>query len=260
MSSIKWLLEELGAFAFTDVDKQHLADLLAQSYLLAKAQAYQKAIASTQHVVTIHQPWQPGESDVRHAQQWANGQVESIVSTYEEMLQHAIEQMSEEPQEAIDDVIGHAKKKAKDLVSQIAQWFLLFLPWKTKQIAHHTWSTGGNDGVNEFIEEIQRSEKSIGGGGDGTAGQDNGGSDDTGGSDNNVEGDTSVLRVKIVPAESSSDFCADYAGKTFSLNDTIPDFPAHPFCRHGKKIIIVNARNAEESILADLLSESEVVS
>lgn len=230
MSSIKWLLEELGAFAFTDVDKQHLADLLAQSYLLAKAQAYQKAIASTQHVVTIHQPWQPGESDVRHAQQWANGQVESIVSTYEEMLQHAIEQMSEEPQEAIDDVIGHAKKKAKDLVSQIAQWFLLFLPWKTKQIAHHTWSTGGNDGVNEFIEEILQSEKA--GSGDTT--------NVTPGSGSNVEGDTSILRVVVLPTKSSSDFCAEYAGKTFTLHNNIPDFPAHINCIHYKQIIIVD--------------------
>lgn len=238
MSSMKWLLEELGAFAFTDADKQHLTDLLAQSYLLAKAQAYQKAITTTQHVVTIRQPWQPDESDVKHAQQWAREQVESIVSTYEEMLQNAIEQMSEEPQEAIGDVIGHAKKKAKDLASQIAQWFLLFLPWKTKQIAGYTWSTGSNDGTNKFIEEILQSEKTGSDGDNGTAGPDGSGSGGTAGTDSNVVGDTSKLEVIVLPAHSSSDECAAIAGKRFALGEA-PELPMHPNCIHYKTIIIV---------------------
>jgi hypothetical protein len=216
----------IKSYAFTEADKQHLTDLLAKSYLLAKTQAYQKAIASTKHVVTIHQPWQPSESDVTHAQQWASEQVDSIAETYEEMLQHAIEQMAEEPQEAIGDVIGKAKKKAKDLADQIAQWFLVFLPWKTKQIATQTWGTGANDGTNEFIEEVQGSKKA-------------GSSDGTTGSDNNVEGDTSLLRVIVLPAHSSSDECAAIAGKQFALGKA-PDLPMHINCIHYKEIILTD--------------------
>ncbi len=42
------------------------------------------------------------------------------------------------------------------------------------------------------------------------------------------------LRARVVPSESSSDFCQQYAGQTFTLDELndIPAFPAHPNCIH----------------------------
>jgi hypothetical protein len=202
----------IKAYAFTEADKQHLTDLLAKSYLLAKTQAYNRAISRTKHVVTIRKPWQPGESDVESAQKWATTQVDGIAETYETLLQHAIEQMAEQPHEAIGDVIG----KVKDVVGKIGDWFKGFLPWKTQQVADQTWNEGDNDGTEQFIDEVQ-DDKNV---------------------DEVVSGGRSMLRVVILPANSSSDFCSDYAGQSFSLNDNIPEFPAHVGCIHYREMTI----------------------
>lgn len=225
MSSVKWLLEELDAFAFTETDKQHLTDLLAKSYLLAKIQAYNRAISRTKHVVTIRKPWQPSERDVKQAQKWATTQVDSIAETYETLLQHAIEQMLEQPHEALGDVIG----KVKDIVDKIGDWFKGFLPWKTQQIADQTWGTGANDGTEQFIEDAL----------------------DGNNADEVVDDGLIQVRVRIEPGESSSDYCKNYAGEEYSLEEYKNlgiAFPAHPNCIHSAEIYTVSARDATESI------------
>lgn len=222
MSSVAQMVK---AYAFTAADKQHLTDLLAKSYLLAKTQAYQKAIARTKHVVTIRKPWQPGESDVKQAQKWATTQVDSIADTYETLLQHAIEQMSEQPHEALGDVIG----KVKDVVSAIGDWFKGFLPWKTQQIADQTWGTGSNDGTEQFIEDVL----------------------DKDNVDEVVDDGLVQVRVRIEPGESSSDFCKNYAGEEYSLEEYKNlgiAFPAHPNCIHSAEIYTVSARDTTESV------------
>ena len=210
----------VSAYAFTPEDKQRLASVLAQAYLQAKAQAYQRALATTAHIVYIRTPWQVDASEVEKAQQWATTQVESIVETYETLLRHAIEEIAQE--RALSDVIGKAKEKAK----QIAEWFLLFLPWKTKQIADHTWSTGDNAGTQQFISDVQdkrsahveQSKKNV---------------------HEVVSDGKSLLKVMVLPAHSSSDECAEIAGVTFSL-DKAPSPPMHIGCIHYLEMVIVD--------------------
>ena len=200
----------VAAYVFTDADKRQLVNTLAKGYLLAKAQAYQRAQTHAGHVVRIHKPWQVSESEVKKSQQWASKQVESIAETYETLLRHAIEELPQE--RAIGDVIGGIK----NVVSAIGDWISGFLPWKVKQIADNTWSTGDNAGTEQFIDDVQ--------------------------DENNVDEveDDGLLRLQILiePDHSSSDFCQDYAGNTYALSDNIPSFPAHVNCRHYKTIVV----------------------
>lgn len=203
----------VAAYAFTDADKEQLVNILAKSYLLAKTQAYNRAVSRTKQVVTIRNLWQPGESDAKNAQQWASKQVDSIAETYETLLQHAIEQMAEEPYEALGDVIG----KVKGIVGAIGDWFKGFLPWKTQQIADQTWSEGDNDGTEQFVDDVKDDENV----------------------DEVVSGGKSMLRVVILPANSSSDECAEIAGKTFVL-DEAPNPPMHINCIHYQEIVLID--------------------
>src|SRR6185312_15862659 len=100
----------VNVYAFSDADKQRLVTLLAKSYLLAKAQAYQKAVKTTEHIARIKHPWTPGKSDADKAQQWASEQVESIASTYQELLTHALENALTQEERAIVDAVGKAVK------------------------------------------------------------------------------------------------------------------------------------------------------
>lgn len=200
------------AYSFTNEDKQQLANMLAQSYLLAKVQAYNRAISHTKHVVQIRQPWQPTETDAEKAQEWAESQVESIASTYIDLLSSTIEGALLDPQEKKDD-----KKDVLYYLFLVGSWFKKFIPWKTQQVANVTISTGENDGTQQFIEDVQDEEKA----------------------DEVMSGGRSMLHVVVLPAHSSSDECSEIAGKTFALN-AAPELPMHPNCIHYKTIIIVD--------------------
>src|SRR6185312_16516258 len=167
--------------------------------------AYQKAVATTEHIARIKHPWTPGKTDADKAQQWASEQVESIASTYQELLTHALEEALTQEERAIVDAVGKAVKAVKE-------WFKEFLPWKTKQIADYTWNKGGNDGTSEWIEDIQ---------GDDVEWE---------GDDPSIQ-DLSKFQIMVIPDESSSDFCADYAGNSYPIEQAgdLPSFPAHPF-------------------------------
>jgi hypothetical protein len=152
-------------------------------------------------------PWQVSDTDVTKAQQWATTQVEGIAETYETLLRHALEELPAE--RAIGDVIG----KAKQIIAAVGEWINGFLPWKVKQIAGQTWGTGTNDGTNEWISDAQ--------------------GDD-------VEGNPDNVRVRIEPSSSSSDICAEFAGKEYSLTeywDSGISLPAHINCVHTAEII-----------------------
>jgi len=198
----------LQAYRFTAKDKQALANALAQGYLLAKVQSYNRAQSSVGSIVLIRHPWVVGPSDVRSAQSWATEQVEGIAATYETLLRHAIENLPVE--RGIGDIIGGIKQ----VISNIGDWISGFLPWKTQQIADATWAEGDADGTAEWIDDA---------------------SDPDG-----IDGSTSSVMVRIEPASSSSDFCRLYAGEEYSLADfkgLAVQFPAHVGCIHSAVII-----------------------
>jgi len=212
----------IAAYRFTDEDRQQLINILAKGYLLAKAQAYQRARSKTAHVVRMRKPWQVTESEVEKSQQWASQQVESIAETYETLLRHALEEMPQE--RALGDIISGIK----NVVSAVGDWISGFLPWKTQQIADNTWSTGENAGTDQFVDDVQ--------------------------DEDNAEEleDDGLLRLQILiePGHSSSDTCAAYAGNTYNLSDDVPNFPMHINCIHYKTIV-VNDQPIRRSVRAN---------
>lgn len=193
----------IAAYAMTDDDKAKLADILAQAYLQAKTQAYQRAQKTAGHIITIKHPWEPGEKDHEKALSWAKEQVDSIASTYLDLLKS---QLESDMQEGIGDIV-------RGIVSKVKDWISGFLPWKTEQVAGDTLSAGDNDGTEQWVDDVLGSS----------------------------DGDTSKVRVRVVPSNSSSDFCKDYAGQDFSMEEAndLPEFPAHTNCIHSLEIYTV---------------------
>lgn len=189
-------------YAFTPDDKAALTGLIAAAYLHAKQAAYQRAHATAGHRVSLP-VWRPGDADATTAHQWAARRVEGIAETYETLLRDHLKQLDEDaPQEAFTGLI----QGVKGIVQKIADWFADFLGWKTEQIAQDTMNEGDNDGTEQFVDDVI---------GSGT--------------------DYSTLKVQVLPEVSSSDFCADYAGKIYdfdAVGSELPEFPAHSRCQH----------------------------
>jgi uncharacterized protein (UPF0297 family) len=192
----------VARYAYTPADREALTNLLADAYLTAKQQAYNRAYQTAGHLFSFA-PWQPGASDQRSAREWATPMAASIAETYETMLRSQLAQMREDgAQEALSNVW----QSVKNVVQKIGDWFASFLGWKTEQIADNTWLEGENDGTEAWIDEVKASGEAY---------------DD--------------LKVQILPESSSSDFCAQYAGGIYSYNDigvVTPFFPAHIGCVH----------------------------
>jgi 2'-5' RNA ligase len=147
--------------------------------------------------------WEPDESDIQAAKGWATEQVGSIASTFEEMFKNAAPANDEEAKQFIDNLIT----------------------WKPQQIANATIGVGADAGTRSAVADMLDALTQ-------------------------VEIDTSLIpdglsadqiRLRVVPGESSSDFCSEYAGKDFSLDEAgdIPYFPAHPGCVHSIEVYTV---------------------
>lgn len=220
----------IAAYTFKDEEKQRLAKMLAQSYLLAKTQAYNRAVSRTMHLVQIRNPWQPTEADAEKAQEWAESQVDSIASTYMDLLSSTIEGALLDPQEKKDD-----KKDVLYYLFLVGSWFKKFLPWKTQQVANVTVSTGTHDGTEQFIQDVQNEDNV----------------------DELADDGLIQIKVRIVPEESSSDYCKDYAGQEYSLSEYKNleiSFPAHPNCIHSAEIFTTKARESMNIVAGHILS------
>lgn len=198
----------VDAYAFSPDDKSTLTDLISTAYLHAKQAAYQRAHTTAGHRTSLP-AWRPGDADATKAHEWAVPLAERISETYSGLLKSQLEQMEEEGmQEALGDVI----RGIKGIVNRISDWFKDFIGWKTDQIADNTWNEGDNDGTEQFIEDVIAS---------GT--------------------DYSAMRVRVMPEESSSDFCSNYAGRDFAFDavgSELPEFPAHNRCIHYLEIYV----------------------
>lgn len=204
-------------YAFAPDDKAALTALMADAYLHAKQAAYNRAHTTASKRVSLP-AWRPGDADATKAHEWAAPRVDSIAETYESLLRSQLEQMQESStQEAISDVWGGIK----GVLQKIGDWFSDFLGWKTEQIAQDTWNEGDNDGTEQFVEDVIASGM-----------------------------DYSMLKVRVEPGESSSDYCKNFAGQEFSFDDvgtdTCPNFPSHPSCIHY--IVVVTPEGDEVSI------------
>lgn len=193
-------------YAMTSTDKAHLTDLLAKAYLTAKVTAYRKAAATAAAHISLTHPWTPTTKDAAKAQTWARQQVESIADTWLATVGSLIGTLTAPP--ATEGLIGGLINAAA-LAKGVTFGVKAFVEWKAPQIATVATNSGANDGTSQFIADALEE------------------TDDANG-----------VRVRVIPDASSHDECADYAGKTYSLEDSmdLPTFPLHPNCPHGLEV------------------------
>jgi hypothetical protein len=196
-------------YAMTAADRAALTDLLAKAYLMAKVAAYRKAAVTASKVITLKHPWVPIPKDAAHAQAWAKAQVKSIADTYLATVKSLIDtQLATATTEGLIGGLINATALAKGITSGVKA----FVEWKAPQIANVATNTGANAGTQQFIADAL-----------------------------DEADDANGVRVRVVPDESSSDECAEYAGKDYSLEDSmdLPVFPIHPNCPHGLEVYTV---------------------
>ena len=200
-------------YTMTTADTAKLADLLAKAYLTAKVTAYRKATSTASTVISLKHPWTPTPADAEKAQAWAKQQVESIADTYLDTIKSLIDTQMTTASATTEGLIGELIK-ATALAKGITSGVKTFATWKAPQIANVATNTGANDGTKQFIADAL---------------------------DEADEDDANGVRVRVVPDESSSDECADYAGNTYSLEDSmdLPAFPIHPNCPHTLEVYTV---------------------
>jgi hypothetical protein len=211
------------AYAFSADDKTALAEVLASAYLHAKLQAYSRAHATAGKHVTLAL-WKPGSEDQGKAHKWAEPIADGIAETYECLLKSQLENMEEsgDTQDGIEEGLGDLWQGVKGVVQKIGDWFSGLMGWKPDQIADTTWSEGDNDGTEQFVGDVVSS---------GT--------------------DYSKMRVRVEPDTSSSDYCKDYAGKSYSFESVgsdVPEFPTHSNCVHHLVVYVVNEQGDEEVV------------
>jgi 2'-5' RNA ligase len=131
---------------------------------------------------------------------WGYNQVDSIAKTLQEQLAHFL--------------AASGAEDTPDVAAEVGPWIDRYSAWKAPQIANNTWGSGANNGSNAAIEDMLDAA-----------------------TDPNEPGliSTDNIRIRVVPGESSSDYCADYAGHDYSVSDYLAlgmVFPAHPGCIH----------------------------
>jgi len=207
--------EPLVAYSFTPAEQEQLTELLATAYANAKVQAYRRAMTTAKRDKALDY-----QAVYHQALHWATPQVESISATYRDTIARLVEQLRTESGEAVplDEGLVGGLINVAALAAGVAGGVKTFVEWKAPQIAGDTAGSGDNDGTDEAIVELL--DKAT---------------------DPDSASDLNGVRVRVVPDSSSSDFCADYAGNDYSLEEAVdlPDFPAHPGCIHGKEVYVV---------------------
>lgn len=186
-------------YTFSDQEQGELARKLAEINVAAQRFAYSRDMQAVGLTPQIEESL---FSKVGDLITWGREQVGSIVGTMREMLSNFISNL----------------KGDANIAEQIAGWIDRYADYKPEQIANVTWGTGANDGSMQAIEDIldvatdPKSTKQV---------------------------LTDSIRIRVVPAYSSSDACADYAGKDYSMSEYLQlgiGWPAHPNCRHSIEV------------------------
>lgn len=218
MTDSQLITHILSAYALTKDDITSLATIITQSRLNIAQTSYRRA----QRTTGLAPNYTVKNSLQRQIERQSAKDAQSIAETYQDLLRTFLETMLEARSlsKTWSDVFSNVRDAVTALVAGVGVWLSDFLPWKTKQIANVTCGSGLNDGIDQFIE-------------------------DNYGNEIDTESGEVVnwkdYAVIVLPSESSSDLCKDYAGQTFDLSeyDTIPEFPAHTGCPHYKQIVQV---------------------
>lgn len=198
------------AFMLSKADIKAMASLILTARIASMKAAYSQA----NDVVGIDgDDWEPDAELQSMAKNASEQDAESIAGTYKDDLEavataFVVAWMLDH--ESLDGCEAAARK-------EIAVWAIARAEWKSKQIADYTCGSGANDGTDLWIGDVQDGKRKL------------------------TDGVTiDDIEIEVVPSESSSDECKEWAGKRFSLSEalSVPTFPAHIGCIHRKIIVL----------------------
>lgn len=216
----------LSAYALTEQDITNLAQNITTHRLNVMQASYRRA----QQFVRLPQNWTPPRSITKRIEQQSQKDAKSIAATYKQYLTSFLETVLK-IEKGWRDLFGSVKEAVTQMISNVGEWLKDFLGWKPDQIANASVGAGLSDGTMQFVQDVLAAES-----GDGTLVDEDG----------NTVIDTSMMNmsipelgVRVTPSTSSSDFCSEYAGNTYSLDEalSIPAFPAHSACIHTTIIV-----------------------
>lgn len=193
----------------SSVDRDHLGNAIATAYLDAQHYAYNKAMAAigikTAQEGIIGRIASGIKTTFDQALSWAKEQVQSIVGTLQDALDNFISDLG--PDLSSDDID-----------SEVSTFLQGYATWKAPQVANYTYGSGLEAGTQQAIADIMEEVTSA---------------------DSTLV--ASTIRVRVIPSESSGDYCKNYAGQSYSLdeyNSLGVSFPAHPNCIHSAEIFM----------------------
>jgi hypothetical protein len=209
----------------TSDDEKALIALLIAAYLLSKEDT--KAMASAIETARIDSAkasyqqssdtvgadtdWEPDDDLAKEIKDLSEQDAEGIADTYEAELSNQAEAF-------VTGWVGdHDSLDGCEDAARIAlvAWALSRAAWKSEQIANYSCGAGANVGVDQWILDLLDE-------------------------DFDLPDDISVddIELTVLPEESSSDECEEYAGEVFDIDeyDSIPDFPIHSNCIHRKVV------------------------
>ncbi|GHO99536.1 hypothetical protein KSF_095840 [Reticulibacter mediterranei] len=199
-SSSPTLATAASIYAFSDAEQEQIARYLAEANVAGQRYAYSRDMTTVGLTPQIEEGL---FSKVGDLITWGREQVSSIVGTMHEMLTTFVSNL----------------KEGSNVVEQVGAWIDRYADYKAPQVANVAWSTGANNGSMQAIEDIMDAA-----------------TDPSRAEPLNTEG----IKVEVVPSYSSTDECANYAGKSYSLNEYLQlgiSWPMHPNCRHSIEIV-----------------------
>lgn len=155
---------------------------------------------------------------------WGRAQVASITKTMQEQLGNFIRWLPEDT----------------NLVSALNDWVDRYRAWKSPQVANYTWGSGQDEGSLAALNDVMDMA-----------------------TDPTQPGivSTDNIKIRVVPPESSSDYCKEYAGQSYAVDEYLGlgmRWPAHPNCIHSIGAYVVDAAGMDSGVSVDDIPGGEV--
>ncbi len=200
----------VAAYMLTKTQRKALALAIYAARVNAYTAAYRGAARAMGAVLAG--AWEPADDALRTQRDAAAAAAAAVSATYARDLTRQVtsfvrQWLTNEAHAGSLDGASHA------LASDLSGWTNGRATWKAEQIARHETAQARADGTTDAGSDAQ----------DGTLTD----------SDGNPI-DPSQQLVAVMPPSSSSDFCFEYAGMVWPLDDAPSiDFPAHAGCIHS---------------------------
>ncbi len=199
-----------AAFLLTDDEVATLGEAILTARV-ASWQATYSAAAKTAGATLPDSGPTLSAAEERRQQRESDAAAASIAATYARDLASQAAQFTQDWLTAHDGSLDGAESALR---AHLTSYSETRADAKASQVAQYETGVGGQDGLLAAHDDL------------------------TSGDLTDASGDpftslTGILYVAILPEDSSSDFCADYAGNVYSFDDAPAlDFPAHVNCRH----------------------------